>query len=52
MTPKKDPDPLDGYRRVRKRVPPPGRPIPDRRRKAQEEMARREEREDREDRER
>jgi hypothetical protein len=33
---------MDAYRRVRKPVPRPGRPIPDRRRKAEEERARRE----------
>jgi hypothetical protein len=35
-------EPLDAYRRVRKPVPPPGRAIPDRRRKAEKERARRE----------
>ncbi len=35
-------EPLDAYRRVRKPVPRPGRPIPDRRKKAEEERARRE----------
>ena len=47
MSPKKDTDPLDPYKRVRKRVPPPSRQIPDRRRKAAERIARREEREER-----
>jgi hypothetical protein len=35
-------EPLDAYRRVRKPVPRPGRPIPDRRRKDEKERARRE----------
>lgn len=39
--PKPD-EPLDAYRRIRKPVPPPGRAIPDRRRKAERERARRE----------
>ena len=34
-------EPLDAYKRVRKPVPPPGRAIPDKRRKAEEERARR-----------
>ena len=38
--PKRD-EPLDAYKRVRKPVPPPGRAIPDKRRKAEEERARR-----------
>jgi hypothetical protein len=42
MPKKKRPKPLDAYRRVRKPVPPPGRTIPDRRRKIREETARRE----------
>jgi hypothetical protein len=33
---------LDPYRRLRKRVPPPGRVIPDRRREIEEKEARRE----------
>ncbi len=44
--PKPD-EPLDAYRRIRKPVPPPGRAIPDRRRKAEEERARREMEEER-----
>ena len=39
--PKRD-EPMDAYRRVRKPVPRPGRAIPDRRRKAEEERHRRE----------
>jgi hypothetical protein len=35
-------EPMDAYRRIRKPVPPPGRAIPDRRRKKEEERARRE----------
>ncbi|MGH2675473.1 MAG: hypothetical protein ACRDKA_02940 [Actinomycetota bacterium] len=35
-------EPLDAYRRIRKPVPPPGRAIPDKRRKAEKERARRE----------
>jgi hypothetical protein len=42
MPKKKRDDSLEPYRRVRKRVPPPGRPIPDRRREIEEERARRE----------
>jgi len=34
-------EPLDAYKRVRKPVPPPGRAIPDKRRKAEEKRARR-----------
>lgn len=41
-------EPLDAYRRVRKPVPPPGRVIPDRRRKLREEQERREAEEERE----
>ena len=37
-------DPLDAYRRVRKPVPPPGKVIPDQRRKIREEQAERERR--------
>lgn len=40
-------DPLEPYRRVRKPVPRPGRPIPDRRREMEEEQARRDLEEDR-----
>jgi hypothetical protein len=39
---KKKDTPLDPYRRLRKRVPPPGRVIPDRRRELDEKRARRE----------
>lgn len=42
-------DRLDPYRKVRKRVPPPGRAIPDRRRELERERAQREIDEDRED---
>ena len=35
-------EPLDAYKRVRKPVPPPGRAIPNKRRKTEEERARRE----------
>ena len=35
-------EPLDTYKRIRKPVPPPGRAIPDRRRKIEEETRRRE----------
>ncbi len=35
-------DPRDAYRRIRKPVPPPGGPMPDRRRRFEEEFARRE----------
>jgi hypothetical protein len=46
---KKRQSPLDPYRRVRKKVPPPGRTIPDRRREIEEKEAQREaERESRE----
>jgi hypothetical protein len=38
---------LDPYRRVRKPVPPPGRTIPDRRRKIREQTAQREAEEER-----
>jgi hypothetical protein len=38
-------DPLEAYRRVRKPMPPPARVVPDRRRKVQEEIRRREARE-------
>ena len=37
-------DQLDAYRKLRKPVPPPGRVIPDRRRKIREEEAERERR--------
>jgi hypothetical protein len=39
---KKRSDPLDPYRRIRKPVPPPGRVVPDRRRKVLDREARRE----------
>jgi len=39
-------DRLEPYRRVRKPVPPPGRVLPDHRRRVQEEIAEREARED------
>jgi hypothetical protein len=42
MARKKKETPLDPYRRLRKRVPPPGRAIPDRRRELEEKEARRE----------
>jgi hypothetical protein len=42
VTRKKKQTPLDPYRRLRKRVPPPGRAIPDRRRELEEKEARRE----------
>jgi hypothetical protein len=48
---KQDPHPLDPYRRLRKRVPPPGRVIPDRRRKIEDKQARRESDEEEEGRE-
>ena len=35
-------DPLEAYRRVRKRVPPPGRVLPDRREKLRERAERKE----------
>lgn len=41
-------EPMDAYRRIRKPVPPPGRAIPDRRRKAEKKLARREMEEERE----
>ncbi|MGH2682565.1 MAG: hypothetical protein ACRDIX_04960 [Actinomycetota bacterium] len=48
MGEKKKEEPLDAYRRVRKPVPPPGRVIPDRRRKLREKRERREAEEERE----
>jgi hypothetical protein len=42
-------DPLEAYKRIRKPMPPPERVIPDKRRKAGERQARREEREAGED---
>ncbi|HET6770982.1 MAG TPA: hypothetical protein VFH75_05045 [Actinomycetota bacterium] len=42
MARKKKQTPIDPYRRLRKRVPPPGRAIPDRRRELEEKRARRE----------
>ncbi|MGH2723958.1 MAG: hypothetical protein ACRDI0_06770 [Actinomycetota bacterium] len=50
MAGKKRDDRLDPYRRVRKPVPPPGRAIPDRRRKKLEEQTRREAEDERPDR--
>jgi hypothetical protein len=50
MGDKKKDEPLDAYRRIRKPVPPPGKVIPDRRRKIREREERREAEEDREER--
>lgn len=50
MARKKKPTPIDPYRRLRKRVPPPGRAIPDRRRELEEKRARREAEEEEEER--
>jgi hypothetical protein len=50
MGEKKKEEPLDAYRRVRKPVPPPGRVIPDRRRKLREKREKREADEERDER--
>ena len=50
MGEKKKDEPLDAYRRIRKPVPPPGKVIPDRRRKIREKRERREADEEREER--
>jgi hypothetical protein len=42
MARNKKENPIDPYRRLRKRVPPPGRVIPDRRRELDEKRAREE----------
>jgi hypothetical protein len=42
-------DPLEAYKRIRKPMPPPERVIPDKRRKAQEREAQREQHEAEED---
>jgi len=40
--PRKAPDPLEAYRRIRKPMPPPEQVIPDKRRKLEEEEGKRE----------